>query len=203
MQGTRTIISLLALTSAAACASGPPGPPGGGPPGEGPGGRQGALLQEAKIARPIAILFTGLDANRDLVLDKAELEAAIPLEFDRADVDRSGVLTGFEMADWCRLVLGDKEALPDMRAMDTDLNYTVTPQEFAAALRHEFDRMDKDQDGRITRAELLMDAPRGMQHGGGEGAPSGGQGGGRGRGGGGGRGPGGGGGGQGGGAPPF
>lgn len=200
MQGTRAIISGLALASTAACASGPPGPPGGGPPGEGPGDRPGASLQEAKIARPIAILFTGMDTNRNLVLEKSELEAAIPQEFARADTDNSGVLTGFEMADWCRLVLGDKEALPDMRAMDTDLNYTVTQVEFTAALRHEFERLDKDADGRITRADLLMDAPRGMQRGGGEGAPSGGQGG-RGRGGGGGRGPGGGG--QGGGAPPF
>lgn len=199
MQGLRTLISGAALASLAACASGPPGPPGGGPPGGADGRPGGASLQEAKIARPVAILFAGFDTNHDLLLDKAELEAAIPLEFERADVDRSGVLTGFEMADWCRLVLGDKEALPDMRAMDTDINYTVTPDEFAAALRHEFGRMDKNEDGRITRAELLMDAPRGMQlRGGGESAPSGGQG--RGRGGGG-RGPGGG---QGGGGqPPF
>ena len=37
------------------------------------------------------------------------------------------------------------------------------------ALRHEFNRLDKNEDGRLTRAELLMDAPRGMQQrGGGE-----------------------------------
>ena len=84
--------------------------------------------------------------------------------------------------------------VPDMRAADTDMNYTITPQEFAIALRHEFTRMDKDQDGRITRAELLMDAPRSMM--GREGGQGGGQGQGGGRGrpsGGGGRGPGGGG----------
>ncbi len=200
MQGTRTLISILALAGATACASGPPGPPGGGPPGESPGGRPGGSLQEARIARPIAILFTGMDANRNLVLEKSELEVAIPQEFTRADVDGSGVLTGFEMADWCRLMLGDKEAQPDMRAMDTDINYTVTQQEFATALRHEFERMDKDENGMLTRVELLMDAPRNMmQHDGGQGAPPGS---GR-RGGGptGGRGPGGGP--QGGGAPPF
>ena len=182
MEHKRAIISGLALLSAAACASGPPGPPGGGlPEGERPGG----MLQEAKIARPIAILFTGFDTNRDLILDKSELEAAIPLEFQRADADRSGILTGFEMADWCRLVLGDKEALPDMRAMDTDLNYTVTLEEFTIALRHEFNRLDKNEDGRLTRAELLMDAPQrtmgrdgGQGQNGGRGRPSGGGGGG-------------------------
>lgn len=196
MQGTRAVISVLALGCTTACASGPPGPPG-----EGPGGRPGGLLQEIRIARPIAILFTGMDSNHNLLVEKVEREAAIPQEFGRADVDGSGVLTGFEMADWCRLVLGNKEAQPDMRAMDTDINYTVTPEEFAAALRHEFARMDKDENGLLTRAELLMDAPHSMMlHEGGQGAASGG---GR-RGGGGpsgGRGPGGGS--QGGGSPPF
>lgn len=199
MHGSRAIISGLALASVAACASGPPG---GGPPGGGPDGHTGgAALQEARIARPIAILFTGMDTNGDLVVDRTELEVAIPREFARADADGSSVLTGFEMADWCRLVLGDKEALPDMRAMDTDINYTITQIEFAGALRHEFERMDRSADGRITRAEMLMDAPRGMQRGegGGQGAPGGGERGGRSGGGGGGRGPGSGGGGQ----PPF
>ena len=157
MQRTRAIISVLMLGSAAACASGPPEPPGGGPP---DGEHPGSLLQEAKFARPVAILFTGMDANRDLVLTREELEAAIPLEFARADVDHGGVITGFEMTDWRRLMMGDKEAQPDMRAADTDMNYTVTPEEFIIALRHEFNRVDKDQDGRIARAELLIDAPQ-------------------------------------------
>ena len=187
MQHSRTIISVLALGCATACASGPPG---GGPP---EGERPGSMLQESKIARPIAILFTGMDANRDLLLSRDELETAIPLEFARADVDHSGVITGFEMTDWCRLMMGDREAQPDMRAADTDMNYTITPEEFTIALRHEFNRMDKDQDGRLTRAELLMDAPqRMMGHDNGQGAPPQ-PSGGRGRPGGGGRSPGGGG----------
>lgn len=185
--------ALLLAGLAAGCASGPPGPPGGGPPGDARGG----ALQESKITRPIALLFTSLDTDDDFIVSKDELDSAIPREFARADADQSGVLTGFEMADWCALVLGDKEAQPDLRAMDNDMNYTVTQHEFAVALRHEFDRMDRNQDGFLTRAELLMDAPRSqMGPGGQQGAPQG-QGGGRTRPpGGGGRGPGGGGGGQ-------
>ena len=181
------------------CASGPPegGPPDGGGPG-GPGGR-GGMLQEPKIARPVALLFTGMDANRDLLVTRDELDAAIDAEFARADVDGSGVITGFEMIDWSKLVLGDGEALPDLRSMDTDMNYTVTPFEFATGLRHEFDRLDKNSDKVLTRAELLMDAPTRMQGGGGGASGGGQQPRGGGRGGGGGRGPGGGGGGS----PPF
>ena len=170
MQHSRTIISVLALGRVTACTSGPPDPHGDGPPN---GGRPGAMLQEATIARPIAILFTGMKANRDLVLSKDELEVAIPIEFARANVDKSGVITGFDMADWGRLLLGDKEAQPDLRAADTDMIYTVTPQEFTIAMRHEFNRMDEDQDGRLTRAELLMGAPQRImgREAGGQGAP--------------------------------
>lgn len=158
----------------AACASGPPdGPPGGQ---GGPGGGAGpGRLQEAKVARPVAILFTSMDANRDLIVTREELDAGIEAEFARADADRSGVITGFEMMDWGKSVLGDAEAQPDLRAMDSDLNYTVTAAEFATALRHEFERLDVNGDKVLTRAELLMAAPMRMQGGGGGGgAPSGG-----------------------------
>ncbi len=158
---------------AAGCASGPPGGPPGGPGGPG-GGAGPGRLQEAKVARPVAILFTSMDANGDLLVTRDELETGIETEFARADVDRSGVITGFEMMDWGKSVLGDAEALPDMRAMDSDLNYTVTKLEFATALRHEFERLDVNGDKVLTRAELLMAAPMRMQGGGGEGggAPS-------------------------------
>ena len=192
--------ALLLAGLVAGCASGPPGGPPegpGGPPGEGHGG----ALQEAKIARPVALLFTSFDTNDDLVVSKDELAAAIPREFANADADQSGVLTGFEMVDWCTRALGDKEAQPDLRAMDNDMNYTVTEHEFAVALNHEFDRMDFNQDGQLTRAEMLMNAPR-MQMGGPGGQQGGSPQGQGGRGGRGGRGPGGGGPG-GGGQPPF
>lgn len=184
--------ALLSTLTAAGCASGPPG----GPPSGADGRMPGASLQEAKIARPIALLFVGLDSNRDLTLDREEFEAAIPREFAGADADQSGLLTGFELVDWGVKMMGGKEAQPDLRAMDNDMNYTVTLHEFTVVLRHEFDRMDRNQDGVLTRAEMLTDAPR-QQMGGpaqGGGSPQG-QGGGRGRppgGGGGGRGPGGG-----------
>lgn len=192
-------VVLICLSSA--CASGPPGPPGGGPPG-GPGGMPGTQLQEAKITRPVALLFTSMDANHDLYVSIDELAKGTEVEFARADADKSGVITGFEMADWCKAVMGDAAALPDLREMDTDMNYTVTLHEFTVALKQQFERMDRNGDGLLTREEMLMDAPH-FRMGGEGGAPGGGgqrpKGGGGGRGGGG-RGPGGG---SGGGSPPF
>jgi Ca2+-binding EF-hand superfamily protein len=157
-------------------------------------------LQEAKVARPVALLFVGMDIDHNLIVTEDELNKGIDAEFARADQDKSGVITGFEMMDWGKAVLGDSEALPDLREMDTDMNYTVTPPEFATALRHAFQRMDVNGDGALTRAEMLFEIPNMRM-----GAPGGEVGGGRRRGSGEGRRRGGGGapGGDGGGSPPF
>lgn len=152
--------TLAASCLVAGCAPGAPErPPRGGPP-------AGGMLQESKVARPVALLLTGMDANNDFSVTLDELDAAIDAEFARADLDGSGVVTGFEMMDWGKTVLGDGEALPDLRAMDTDINYAVTLREFAVGLRHEFLRLDKDGDKRLTRAELLVETPTRV-HGGG------------------------------------
>lgn len=180
--GMRLAIAALGCLTAA-CASGPPEGPGGGP--DGPGGRPGGPTQEARIARPVALLFVGMDVNHDLVLDGSALEASIKGEFTRADVDQNGQVTGFELAAWDKAVMGDSEALPDLRTMDPDFMNAVTLNEFTTALRREFERLDGDGDKHLTRAELLIDAPR-MQ---GEPGAGGGQSGGPPRGGGGGRGP--------------
>lgn len=189
----RVPVVLACALIAAGCSSGPPngGPPGG--PG-GPGGPAASRLGEAKIARPVAILLTGLDANHDLLISNAELAEGLKAEFARADADGNGSISAFEMVDWNKLVLGDGEAQPDRRAMDSDLGGSVSRSEFDIALRKEFVLADANGDGSLTRAELLHEAPRmaGMGGGGGQsgGRPPGGGGRGRGPGGGGGRPPG-------------
>jgi EF hand len=187
------IVMLAAALAAGACASpathGGHGGPGGGPPGS-PGGPAGPQLGDSMIARPVALLFVSMDTDHDLVTTAEELAAAIPLEFARADADHSGAISGFEMADWDTAVMGYPEALPDRREMDVDLSSTVSRNEFEIALRKEFVTLDKNADGKLSRAELLMPAPeRRMgpmgEVGGGrpQGGGGGGGGGGRGRGG--------------------
>src|SRR5262249_21128692 len=79
--------------------------------------------------------------------------------FDRADTDHNGTLSGFEVADWDKAVLGSTDSLPNRAEMDADLSSTVTRNEFENALRKEFVAMDKDNDGKLTRAELLIEVP--------------------------------------------
>jgi EF hand len=183
------LISVLAVSAVAlaACASDPRG---GRPPG-GPGGPSGmgGQLQESMIARPVALLFVGFDTNGDLATSADEFAAGLKAEFARADVNKDGFISNFEMIDWSVAVMGDKEALPDYRTMNADLGQSVSPDEFNKAFQREFTAMDKDGNGRLTRTELLRMAPQ-MGGFGGGGPPGGGQ---MRRGGGGGRGPGGGG----------
>jgi hypothetical protein len=177
------LISVIAISTLAlaACASDPRGGrQGGGPPG------MGGQLQESMIARPVALLFVGFDTNGDLSTTSDELAAGLKAEFARADANKDGFVSNFEMIDWSTLMLGDKEAQPDYRTMNADLGQSVSPEEFNKALQREFTMMDKDADGRLTRTELLRMAPQmrgfgGPEGGGGQmrrggGPPGGGQG---------------------------
>jgi hypothetical protein len=123
-----------------------------------------------------------MDANHDLIVTSDELAAGIHDEWLRLDRDNNGGASGFEVADWAAAVLGDPEAEPNRLAFDVDFNLTVTPREFDIGLRRLFTDMDRNGDGMLTRAELLVQVmPRQMGPGGGASrGGQGGQGGGRG-----------------------
>lgn len=154
-----------------------------------------------RSVRPVALLFTSMDTNHDLVVEAAELTAALPVEWARADADGNGVASPFEMDAWCKAVFGDAEEQPGRISMDVNIDGSVTRAEFDKALQLEFSRMDANGDGRLERSEMLSGRasmggePGGGGFGGGEGGGQrrgggpGGGGGGR-RGGGGGSGPG-------------
>ena len=133
----------------------------------------GVAASESMIARPIALLLVGFDTDRDLATSAAEFDAGLRTEFLRADANKDGLISGFEMQDWSALMMGDKEAQPDYRAMNSDLGQAVSAQEFETAFKREFAAMDRNGDGKLTRAELLNASPRmGMGMGG---PPGGGQ----------------------------
>jgi hypothetical protein len=141
---------------------------------------------DGRMARPVALLFVSMDTNHDLVVTAAELANGIKAEWERADRDHSGALSGFEMSDWCAAVLGDAEASPGRLSLDTDVNGSVTREEFETGLKKEFAILDRNADGRLDRAELLVPVSAMRPDDGGGQRPSGGGQGGGGRGGGGG-----------------
>ncbi len=169
-----------------ACASPDRGPPGGGR-GESPGGGPaGAGFSEGKAALPIGLLFVSMDTNDDLATSSDECAAAIPALFTRADANGDGWVSAFEYAAWSSAVLGDEDAAPNRIGFDVDLDGSVSAKEFQARLGDEFARLDRNRDGRLMRAELLVEIARprmgrgpGSQSMGGGPPPGGGPGGGR------------------------
>ena len=78
------------------------------------------------------------------------------------------------MSDWAETALGNPEALPNHIAFDVNLDGQISEEEFRSRLTDEFDRLDRDHDGELTRAEMLMDVPLRSQGGAGGGTGGGG-----------------------------
>lgn len=106
------------------------------------------------VAEPVAVAIAGFDADQDGVVTRAELNAGAARSF--ASVAKGAADIGYiGYADWAVRWLGDANALPSPFEVDGDRNNRITAAELGAALTRDFDRFDKDRDGRLTRAELL------------------------------------------------
>lgn len=173
------IIALCALTLAG-CASQPErGDRRGGPQSDRGGSYQGGI-----IARPLAILLTSMDANGDYLVSGDELSDGLDKEWMNLTGGVSGPVSALDLGDWAKEVLGSAEAMPSSISFDRDLNGQITELEFLDRLRAEFRTLDKDDDGHVSRAEMVSRLPapniQGQQQGGRQGR--GGGGGGRGEG---------------------
>ncbi|KCZ92776.1 hypothetical protein [Hyphomonas johnsonii] len=119
----------------------------------------GASVQGGKIARPVALLFAGMDRDQNHVIDEAELALGIAQDWKGFNVrGRSGV-SALSLAEWSVYALGDADALPNHIAFDANFDGQVSEVEFRNRLTSEFAQLDRDHDLRLTRAEMLIDAP--------------------------------------------
>lgn len=105
-------LTTLLAVSLAGCASAPPeGPHGrGGPPGEGAGPMRGPQLfispagepfrAPPGVPYPVKAWFDGADANHDGALSRDEFVADSLRFFAVVDVDKNGVIDGFEVSNY-------------------------------------------------------------------------------------------------------
>jgi hypothetical protein len=154
-------IGLAALLLATACASGRQ------PPQQGGSDRQREADQAlgGKVARPIGLLFAGMDLNQDHVIDEAELNKGILNDWTGFGLSGHSGLSALGLAEWSVHALGDADALPNNIAFDSNFDGQISESEFRARLISEFAALDRNHDRRLTRAELLMDAPARPQSG--------------------------------------
>ncbi|MEZ5999020.1 MAG: hypothetical protein R3B98_10035 [Hyphomonas sp.] len=168
--------ALIGILLIAACASRQPprgGPPGAGPQAGGPGRPGAEAFDGGIIARPVALLFTSMDTNQDRIVDEQEIADGIAAEWASLPQSSRGTVPALEIADWAAGALGNAEALPNQIAFDTNLDGQITEAEFRTRLAEEFDRLDKNQDGRLARSEMIATVAVRMASGPGGGMPGG------------------------------
>lgn len=107
------------------------------------------------VIEPAAMLLATFDADGDGRTSRTEMAAGIRRTFAAIDTARAGRLGYLAFADWAERWLGDRNALPSPFETDTDGDNQITEAELEAQFGRIFDRLDKDHDGYLTRAELL------------------------------------------------
>ena len=106
------------------------------------------------VVEPVAMLLATFDGDGDGRTTRAEMEAGARRGFAAFDKGAGG-LGYIAFADWAERWLGDRNALPSPFEVDADGDNKVTLAELIAQLARTFDRLDKNKDGALTRAELL------------------------------------------------
>ena len=131
--------------------------------------------------QPAAVLFAGMDLNNDKIISRDEMLTGAKSEW--GNFDRNPSATNF--AAWSVKTLGSTDANPTFMSFDRDFNQVITETEFSAQIERLFTQYDKNKDGSLERAEMVIafQAPSGRRGQGGGGQARGqGQGQGQGRG---------------------
>ena len=140
-----------------------------------PGLQHGAI-----VVKPTGLLLADMDINHDQETDRDELGKAVPMLFAQIDQDNGGIVSGIEFADWAQTALGARYPVQGLASFDTDNSLAIEADEFANGLNALFATYDKDNNGRVTRAELFTQLnidSRNSRRGGQGGGAGGGQGG--------------------------
>lgn len=143
------LASSLALT---ACATKQDrrGPPQDGQQRGGDGQRPGK--SSGTFMAPIGALFISMDANGDKRTSAAEMRAGTQSEWAGFSQNPSAI----SFSDWSFDALGSTDAMPTFMSFDRDFSGVISETEFADQIERDFNRMDKDKDGHVTRSEMLI-----------------------------------------------
>lgn len=130
------------------------------PPERGRGGpQQGNLSMMGHVAQPLSLIFVSMDSNKDGQTSIDELQRFVDEEWVKFDLATGRELRSFAYQNWATQKLGHAEAMPSFIGFDTDLSGSISQLEFEACLRRNFDLLDKDKNGLVSRTELLVKMP--------------------------------------------
>lgn len=109
-----------------------------------------------------ALMFTSFDADGDLSVTTAEMQAGIAREFTRADTNGDGSLQPIEFGNWSNVVLGGSQIGPYRLDFDRNVDNAITREEFESELRARYALYDQDENGSVARTDFvrLVGQPR-------------------------------------------
>ncbi|WP_290494711.1 EF-hand domain-containing protein [Hyphomonas sp. UBA4494] len=152
-----TVLMVAGMSLVAACTSSPR--KGLGASGRDGGDRARPARSQGLSAPPVALLFVSMDSNHDHFVSHEEVDNGIDREWRALAGPNPVHQSAVQMSNWAAETLGNLNALPSPIAFDSNLDGAITASEFRIRLIDTFDRIDKNQDGLLSRAELLT-APR-------------------------------------------
>ncbi|ACT57809.1 EF-hand domain-containing protein [Hirschia baltica] len=153
------------LLFAASCASNKPPERGGGRGGP----QQGNLSMMGYVAQPISLLFVSMDKDQDGMTSIVEMNDFTTTQWANIGLEAGRELRSFGYQTWAITHLGSAEAMPSFIGFDTDLSGSISQLEFETCLRRNFDLLDKDKNGLLSRAELIVRMPSMQDRGNGQG----------------------------------
>lgn len=142
MKVSTMAVLACAAAALAACASGPGG-----------GGRDREPIRALMSAD--ALLFVSFDADADLRVSGAEIEAGLAREFARADANRDASLQPIEFQNWSASALGGGQVGPYRLDFDRNVDNVVTSAEFSTEIQARARDYDADENGMLARAEFV------------------------------------------------
>ncbi|RIA37810.1 hypothetical protein DFR49_3698 [Hephaestia caeni] len=114
------------------------------------------------VVEPVAMMLAACDADGDARVTRDEARACLARSFASTDTAGAGSLGYIAYSDWAERYLGDRNALPSPFETDIDHDNRITLAEMTAKIDTIFDRLDRDRDGILVRAELLTIRPGGF-----------------------------------------
>lgn len=102
-----------------------------------------------------ALMFVGFDADGDMSVTSAEMEAGMAREFARADANGDGSLQPIEFSNWSNLVLGGTQIGPYRLDFDRNVDNAITREEFDTEVRARFATYDADENGTLARSDFV------------------------------------------------
>lgn len=113
-----------------------------------------APLTPASYDTPEKLMILPCDLDGDHIITRAEVEQVIASQMALADTDHDGRISTTEASAWNMQQASRQDVSTETPLTDWTGDGLIDSDEFGAALRTAFDRLDSDHDGKITTPEL-------------------------------------------------